>query len=195
MTRALVLIDLQIGLCDPSGVASAGLAQRVADGDVLARAAELLEGFRAAGEPVFHVRLGFADGFANRTNRTPRFDGHEEAGRFVIGSRDCDFCAEVAPADGEPVLTKGSVGAFGSTALLAMLHARGIDEIVLAGVATHLAIESTAREAADRSFSVVVAADACTGPEALHVSSLENVLPGFARVTTTAELLAGAPVA
>ncbi|WP_426323306.1 cysteine hydrolase family protein [Microbacterium sp. E-13] len=192
MTRALILIDLQVGLCDPSGTASAGLAERVASGQVLERAAELLAHFRATKEPIVHVRLGFAENFSNRTNRTPRFDSHEAAGRFLESSRDCEFCAPVAPAPGETTLTKGSVGAFASTPLLAVLRAGNIDELVLAGVATHLAIESTAREAADRSFAVTVAADATTGPDPLHTNSLDNVLPGFAHVTTVADIIAEA---
>lgn len=189
MTRALILIDLQIGLCDPSGIAAAGLAERVKESDVLTRAAELLSSFRHAREPIFHVRLGFTDGFVNRTNRTPRFDAHEVEGRFVVGSTDTEFCAAVAPNRGEPVLTKGSVGAFASTALLAQLRAQSIDEIVLAGVATHLAIESTAREAADRSLSVIVAADACTGPQTLHEHPLEKVIPAFAKVLKVRQIL------
>jgi nicotinamidase-related amidase len=187
---ALILIDLQHGLVVPGGVGSAGLAEQVAARGTLPAAASLLAAFRASGEPVFHVRLGFEPGFLNRTNRTPRFDAHAEAGRFVLGSPDTEFAPEVAPAPGELVLTKGSVGAFASTALAAQLAALQVHEVVLAGVATHLAIESTAREGADRGLTVHVAADACAGPPELHDWSLEKVLPAFANVTDVAAVLA-----
>ncbi|WP_158252968.1 cysteine hydrolase family protein [Cryobacterium sp. Y62] len=189
MSDALILIDLQFGLCKPGGVGSAGLAERVAENRTLENAAELLAAYRAAGKPVFHVRLGFEASFANRTNRTPRFDSHQKVGRFALGGADTKFCEEVTPLAGETILTKGSVGAFASTPLLAFLNGQNICDIAIAGIATHLAVESTAREAADRSLRVTVVADACTGPEALHDHSIGAVLPVFATVENLAEHL------
>jgi nicotinamidase-related amidase len=188
---ALILIDLQHGLCLPGGVGSAGLAEQVEQRGTLAAATALLEAFRRSGEPVFHIRLGFEPGFLNRTNRTARFDSHEEAGRFVLGSPDTEFAPAVAPGPGELVLTKGSVGAFTSTALAAQLAALKISEVYLAGVATHLAVESTAREGADRGLAVNVVADACAGPPELHDWSLTKVLPAFATIIDVATAVSG----
>jgi nicotinamidase-related amidase len=64
-----------------------------------------------------------------------------------------------------------------------MLTARGITTLAIAGVATHLAVESSARDAADRGFAVTVIADACTAPPPLHTYALENTLPAFAEIS------------
>lgn len=186
---ALLLIDLQVGLCSSDGVAGAVLSGVVAERGTLGAAARCLAAARDAGIDVVHVRLAFDEGFARRTNRTERFDGHETAQRFLEGSPDVELCEQVAPRPGELVVSKGSVSPFASTGLEAWLHARGRRSLALCGVATHLAVESGAREAADRGFSVTVVADACAAPEPLHAHAVERTIPSFAEVITTKELV------
>ena len=155
MTTTLMLIDRQQGMCHPDGAAGrSGLADVVASRDVLSRAADALATALRAGWDVIHVRLGFTEAYGNRTNATSRFADHERAGRFRLGSFDTQWCDAVAPRPGETTVEKGSVSPFASTALLTRLAVRRCDRLVLAGVATHLAVESAAREAADRGFAV-----------------------------------------
>ena len=70
------------------------------------------------------------------------------------------------------------------------LRRRGIDTIVLAGIATNFGVESTAPEAWQHNYAVVVAEDACTsmGPD-MHRFAVEKILPRIARVRSTAEIL------
>jgi len=109
---ALLLIDLQVGLCSSDGVAGAVLSGVVAERGTLGAAARCLAAARDAGIDVVHVRLAFVEGFARRTNRTERFDGHETAQRFLEGSPDVELCEQVAPRPGELVVSKGSVSPF-----------------------------------------------------------------------------------
>lgn len=181
---ALLLIDLQVGLCTREGVAGAALADVVAQAGTLTTAGRCLAAARSAGVEVVHVRLAFDPGYARRTNRTERFGAHEAAGRFLEGSADVAFCKEVLPRAGELVVSKGSVSPFASTGLEAFLHARGRRSIAVCGVATHLAVESAAREAADRGVHVTVVGDACAAPADLHQHSLQKVLPAFSDVVS-----------
>ena len=184
MSTALLLLDLQIGLCSPTpGATPAPLAEAVEKRNVLGVASALLDRARSRDLQVIHVRLSFDRQFANRTNRTARFNEHEQMLRFVSDSSSTQFCDAVMPIDGELVLEKGSVSPFASTAFETILHARGVDELIVGGVATHLAVESTVREAADRGFSVVVVEDACAAPaKHLHRAAVEETMPLFARV-------------
>lgn len=187
-SEVLLLIDLQNGLCkglpDPTPLSTA-----VHEGDVLANAAACLAAARRAGLEVIHVRLGFDAAYAGRTNRTARFDDHEKNQRFLIGSPSADFCEEVTPEAHELIVSKGSVSPFASTALHAVLTSRGVRQLYIAGVATHLAVESGVREAADRGFQITVLADACAAPEPLHSHSIEATLPAFAQVTSTQDFV------
>lgn len=186
--EVLLLIDLQNGLCkgspDPTPLSTA-----VDEGNVLANAAACLAAARRAGIEVIHVRLGFDAAYAGRTNRTARFDDHEKNQRFLIGSPSADFCVEVTPEANELIVSKGSVSPFASTALHAVLAARGLTKLYVAGVATHLAVESGVREAADRGFQTTVIADACAAPEPMHSHALEATLPAFAQVVSTKDFV------
>lgn len=186
---ALMLIDLQVGLCKPDGVGAGPLSTAVGEMSTLDRAAECLDAARSSGVPVMHVRLAFDPEYRRRTNRTDRFAGHEEAGRFLLGSADTEFCPEVAPREGELVTEKGSVSPFASTGLLGWLRATNVRDLAIAGVATHLAVESAARESADRGFLPHVVSDACAAPEPVHSHALSATLPAFAQIVTTAELV------
>jgi nicotinamidase-related amidase len=187
---ALILIDFQLGLCrPPAGQEPPPLAAAVAEHGVLAAAHAALTAMRAHGGLVAHVHLAFAHGYANRTNRTARFDDHEAAGRFAAGSESVQFCPEVAPADAELVFAKGSVGPFASTPLERALRARGVGTLFICGVATQLAVESMTREGADRGFEVVVLGDACAAPSAeFHEHAINKTIPLFAEVVDTTEL-------
>lgn len=180
---ALILVDLQNGLCRPE--TATPLSEAVRAGNALSAARDCLMAARAAALEVVHVRLAFDDGYRLRTNRTARFDDHELAGRFRQGSATVELCKETRPKAEELVMNKGSVSPFASTLLLEVLRARGITHIALAGVATHLAIESAAREAADRGLHVTIIGDACTAPESLHRHAISATLPAFAEITTS----------
>lgn len=122
------------------------------DPDVADRAGELLTLARRAGVPVFHV---------------------------VPAPMVNDIHPAVRPADGEPVLAKTSIGAFGSTDLQARLETLGVDELLVAGVATGGTVLSTTRWAYDIGYRVVVCAGACadTDPGAHAALVDEQVFP------------------
>ena len=68
---------------------------------------------------------------------------------------------EVAPKNGENVITKNYPNAFIATPLEAQLKALGIENVVLAGFMTHMCINSTARGAFNLGFKPTVVASAC----------------------------------
>ncbi len=187
----MMLIDFQRAMCDDDGVVGQhGLAEQITRTGALSNASAALKAARDAGHDIVHVRLAFAPGFVNRTNRTARFDDHETAGRFLLDTAETEFRSEVAPSPTEQQVAKGSVSPFASTPLLAQLQARGETDLVLCGVATHLAVESAAREAADRGLQVTVIGDACAAPtEELHRTAIEKTIPSFATVVDTSRFV------
>jgi nicotinamidase-related amidase len=94
------------------------------------------------------------------------------------------------PRADEIVLNKLSAGTFATTDLERQLRNRGIECVVVTGVVTDVCVSTTAREAADRNFKVVVVSDACTTfSERLHEANLQS-LHVFGSVRTTEEVLA-----
>jgi nicotinamidase-related amidase len=79
---------------------------------------------------------------------------------FAAGGENTDFVPELAPKAGDFVLVKALGGAFSRTSLDKELHARGIETLVVAGLMTHLAVQTTAADAMVLGYRVIVAGDA-----------------------------------
>ena len=76
------------------------------------------------------------------------------------------------------------------TEVLSILRNMGMEDVVVAGVSTNLAIPLVAVGAADEDFAVTIATDACVGtPPEHHASMLEHSLAFVARLATADELL------
>lgn len=107
----------------------------------------------------------------------------------MVGEESWQVDDSVAPLPGELVLNKTSSGTLNSTMLDQTLRNLGVQSLVICGVTTDVCVETTARDAADRGFQVVIAEDACTAfsPE-LHRAALQAFSLAFGRVRPTAEI-------
>ncbi len=178
---ALVLIDLQ------RGIAAAPTAPLTA-AQVIANAHRLVDACREAGVLVVLVRV------------TPSPDGRDalhppvDAPVTWQGSRPADFAEivpELGPAPGDVFVTKRQWGAFYGTELDLQLRRRGITTIVLGGISTDIGVESTARDAYERGYAQIFAADAMAARSAdNHAHTVTQVFPRIGRVRTTDEILA-----
>lgn len=133
---ALLMIDLQNtyrkGVMQLSGVEQA-----------IAEAQKLLQMARDLKVPVFHIQHDAGPG-------TP-YDVNAEIGAIAD---------EVAPIEGEPVITKHYPNAFVQTDLDERLKALGIQKIMLAGFMTHMCINSTAHGGFNLGYAPTVVASA-----------------------------------
>jgi len=163
------------------------------DGErVLERAASVLRGARAAGIPVIYVVVRFRQGYPevlpeNRQRDPRRYSGN----RLVEGTLGADIHPAVAPQPGDVVVVKRRTGPFSTTDLNAVLHARGVNTLVVMGIATSGCVLSTVRWAADIDYRLIVVSDGCADPDPeVHRVLVEKVLPRQATVVTAQEFLA-----
>ncbi len=191
---ALLLLDLQNEMTSPQGkVGAHGLAQQIAAGKVLENAAAALAHARREGHAVVHVRLGFRADYLDCLSVAPRIQKLKDNRAAIEGEWGTEFAPEVAPNADELIITKKCVNPFFNTGLMTWLMQNGIRSVVLSGVVTNLAVESTARFADDAGFAVTVLKDACTAPNpAWHEFAVGQILPVFARVCETADYAKGA---
>lgn len=159
---ALLLIDCQ-------NTYREGVMQLVGVEPALKRARKLLERARGAGIPVFHIR--------------------HDAGAGSPYDLDTPLGAisdEVAPANGEPVITKTHPNAFVNTDLHEQLQAHGVSNLMLGGFMTHMCVNSSARGAFNHGYTPTLIAAACATrdlqrgdqlikAQALHEASLVSV--------------------
>ncbi|MGW2211270.1 isochorismatase family protein [Streptomyces sp. NPDC001781] len=91
--------------------------------------------------------------------------------------------------DGDLEVVKRTIGAFQGTGLDELLRDRGIDTLVLGGIATNLGVESTARAAADLGYALVFVEDATAAfTAAEHDASVRPDFPRLGTVTTVGRL-------
>ena len=169
---ALVVIDLQKGIV---GLPTAQPASEIVD-----RSARLARAFREHGLPVVLV---------NVAGRAP---GRTDAGppKFTFPPDWTDLVPELEPQPDDYLVTKQRVGAFIGTSLHDQLAKRGVTQIVLAGIATSVGVESTARSAYDHGYNVTLVGDAMTDLDAdAHRHSVEKVFPRLGEVATTDDVL------
>jgi isochorismate hydrolase len=87
------------------------------------------------------------------------------------------------------VLSKNQYDAFYRTSLEEILHKKGVAQLVISGVMTHLCCETTARSAFVRGFEVFFVIDGtATYNENHHMASLLNLAHGFATPVLTNEI-------
>lgn len=160
---------------------------------VVPNAQRLLAAFRANGMRVVHLTIGpvLPDGADMVRLRRPTATPGLEPLLHHRGTFEHGILPEVAPADGEPVINKTSRGAFNSTGIERVLLNLGLDAVVIAGVSTSSCVETTARDAADRGFRVVIVEDATAElDEPSHEATLRQFAHRWGRVWTTDETLA-----
>jgi len=176
---ALVLIDLQNGV-----LAAPGTPHPTSD--VLARAVELADAFRAQNLPVVLVRVTFAPDGADRA------PGRNDADRQAF-TPPAGWDVIVDDLAGHPediTVTKRNWGAFYGTDLDLHLRRRGVTQIVLAGVATSIGVESTARAAHEHGYHLTLVTDAMTDMDAdAHRNSIERIFPRLGETGTTTEII------
>jgi nicotinamidase-related amidase len=206
---ALVVVDMQRDHLEPGGLWAAQGADVALLQTALEPTLALLRAWRERNWPVVFTREAHAADLhdcppAKRLRSTPalRIGDAGPLGRVMVrGEGGCDVVPPLAPRPGETVLDKPGKGGFHATLLHSVLQSEGVTHLVLAGVCTELAVQSTLREANDRGYDCLLVEDATASTQAQwKAATLEMVAapmpaPGAALgwVATLADVLAALP--
>ena len=97
----------------------------------------------------------------------------------------------IRPQPEDPVVIKHRYGAFESSDLDLVLRSNGIRTVIMAGVATNVCVETTARQAFLRDYYVVFTNDGtATFTRAEHEAALKNIDMFFGHVVSCDEVAA-----
>ena len=107
-----------------------------------------------------------------------------------VGEREHEILDEIKPRPGELVINKRTTGAFNSSPIDFVLRTMGIGYCLFAGVSTHMCVEGTVRDAADRGYKSIIIDDACAANKVeYHNNTLITFQRGYGRVCTTDEVI------
>lgn len=183
-TTAVVSMDMQ------SGIVSIYAGNQL---ELVTRAAHVLRAARARALTVIHIQVGFRPGLPEVCSRNPLFSAilnspqHQQLFQGPAGA----IHPALGPEDGDIIVTKHRVSAFTGTDLAMILRAKGIETLVLFGIATSGVVLSTLLEASDADFRLVVLRDCCADLDAeVQTALLDRLFPRRATVMTAAEFQA-----
>lgn len=154
--------------------------------DAVARIVDLLAAFRTSRAPIFHIR----------------HEGTRPNSSFLPSRSGYAVKDEAREQSGEPVIVKRVNSAFIGTDLEERLRNAGITTLVICGATTNHCVETTTRMAGNLGFDACLVRDATwtfdrIGPdgdaysaEDIHAMTLSNLHSEFARIVTTAEVIA-----
>ena len=178
-STALVLIDLEHGIVNRDLAPHTGR-------DVVSRCATLAGAVRQAGGTVIYVHVDL-----NQILYLPADRQRAGSGQAPSPPEASEIVPEAGRVAADLVVTKRQWGAFYGTPLDQLLRRRRIDTIIMAGIATNLGVESTARAALDRAYQLVFAEDAMSSMSTeMHTFAATKVFPLMGRVRSTEEIVA-----
>lgn len=121
---------------------------------------------------------------------------------FLPGTKGAEISDLVSPKAGEKIIEKQYPNSFRQTEFGSYLQKRGVHNLIIAGMMSHMCIDATTRAAADLGFACILAHDACTTrdltfqegtvPAPLVHAAYMGALSGlYARVLSTDEIIKG----
>ena len=182
VSQALLIVDIQNDYF-PGGTMELEGSPQAAE-----QAGRLLRRFRQASKPIVHIQhLSIRPG----------------ATFFLPDTKGAEIHPSVAPIDGETVFRKNFPNSFRETPLLEHLRQSGIDQLVIAGMMTHMCIDTTTRAAADLGFQCLLAHDACAtralsfggttiAAAQVHAAFMAALNGAFAKVQSVEQVCASA---
>ena len=194
---AVLVIDMQNEFIEKNGL-------RGREGDDLSAARQLLprlkvflEKVRTAGVQIIYIQAVYNsdnDQYISEVwreqDRRRRKSGRPED-QCREGTWNAEIHADLVPQKGDMVVQKRRYCAFEGTGLDLVLRSKGIQTVVMTGMATDICVESTARSAFVKDYYVVLNSDCTTTYSAqAHDNTLRLMHRFYGEVASTEEILA-----
>jgi nicotinamidase-related amidase len=187
---ALVIQEVQNGVVGP-GSALPALADAGAQVGLIEHVARVARAARAVSVPVIHCTASSLPGGFGANRNARLFAGTRKA--TGEGGRDPEWdqpVPELGPEPGDHVLPRfHGLGPMSGTHLDPLLRNEGVTTIVVVGVSLNVAITNLVFDAVNRSYQVVLVADAVAAiPVEYGAEIIQNSLSLVATITTTEEI-------
>jgi nicotinamidase-related amidase len=185
---AVIAIHCQGDIVAPDGAFAGFFQQQIIERRTLDAVAGVLKSARAAGIQVVYTRVAFAPDYSDLKANCQLLAAAPGLGCLKDGSALAEIVPALAPQAGDEVITHQRVGGFSGTRLDEMLRSRGIDTVLLTGVATNLSVETTARYASELGYRTIMVEDAMSAATlAAHQATIES-LALLAEISSSQEI-------
>ena len=182
---ALLLIHWQNDIAVPGGKIAGDIPELLAAAHTIEHTQAVLEASREKGMLVVFVNGSHRPGYPEVPARhSPLMANLIDAGSLVRGTWGADVIDQLRPLGNEIVIDNSSTSGFYSTELDVVLRSKGITDLVLSGFATNWAVESTARDGANRGYYIYTLEDCCNSLSGeMHNWAVTNILSVLGIIT------------
>jgi nicotinamidase-related amidase len=181
-TAALLVMDCQINMINKQPPEDRA--------KLLGNIAKVINSARKSGLPIIYVVVQFRKGHPEVSTKNMHFYKQKEAGILIEGNPDGEICGEIRPQPDDVIVTKLRLSSFSGSDLEIILRSKNIDTLILSGVSTLGAVESTARQAFDMDYQLFVLSDCCADRvSGAHEAALKYVMPRISTVCSSDDLL------
>ncbi|MEE9495947.1 MAG: cysteine hydrolase [Desulfobacterales bacterium] len=188
---ALLVVDVQNDFCHNQGVFSKYKTVTLDHVELaISNLSALIEKCREFNLPIIFIRTTHS-AWTNSPSWLKRMEGAAEKMRICPPDSWGSNFYNVATKEGDCIVTKHRYSAFIGTDLDLILRSKGIENILVSGVATNVCVESTARDGYHRDYNVILIEDCCGAYDnAEHAATLNNISKFFGVVTSSETLIA-----
>ncbi len=186
---ALIVVDVQVDFCHTDGVFGRRKFDLSGVDAAVNNLLSLVSRCRQAHFPIIFVR----------TVHSPWTDSDSWVGRLEGAGKEMPICRpnttgvefyRVKPQPDDFIVTKHRFSGFVGTDLDLVLRSRGIETLLMTGVATNVCVETTARDGFNRDYRIILVEDCCAAfsPEE-HASTITNINKYFGIVSNSKVLV------
>ena len=176
---AVILIEFQNDFCKEGGILHDGVKQEMSRQGTITNAVKLAEGARKKGAVVIHTPFVFNEKYFKDHKMVGIVKAVADGNAFREGTWGAKIIEELKPKEGDQVVTgKCTLCGFNNTDLEKIIKKANIKNVVIGGFLTNFCVESTARSAYDKGYSVTVIKDATAANSSEEQNYVEQkILP------------------
>ncbi len=185
----LLVVDVQNDFVSSRGSAAQRGDDVSAAQAMVPRLIRLIEEARRVSLPVIYVKTTHSE-WTDTPSWIYRKSQEKALSTCREGSWGAEFYDGISPLPRERVVIKHRYSAFINTDLNTVLKAKGIESVLVTGVATNVCVETTTRDAYMFDYYVTMVDDCAAAYDPkLHEATLENIRRHFGLVASSEEIM------
>jgi gluconolactonase len=188
----LMVLDMHRDVVADDGASKdTGAPEHAAAQNVVENIKSLLAAARSGDTAVLHILHRKGKGARPHGQMSRMFRGLREGSGFDGGTRGMEVMPGLEPQGDDLVIEKERASAFAGTETDIVLRAMAIDTLILTGAWTNFSVESTARQATDMGYRVIIASDGCSSiSEEWHQAAIGYGLTVLCEIAPAADIVA-----
>lgn len=159
---ALINIDFINDIVHEEGAYKDFFSSLVKERKVIEKANEVIQFARANNVLNIYVKVGFSEDYREISPQNAFFGKSVAKNALRLGTWGTEFHKDLDYQPHETVVVKHRISPLYGTNLECILTANRINQLIITGVATDLAVQMLARDAIDRDMQVIICQDACS---------------------------------